>query len=181
MINALAGADLYCIVDACSVDGWVFVEKVTWVNQSGDCWEFHCPNSQNGWDATLHWKVRQNGALTSILGSIISWHLFLSWLGSVEWRWSKKRADLFSHQYLFFFPSNCWVQFWILSFDKFSVLKPIPINGNAPKGCKKMIKKSNLLPFIFILAFQSLIHHALLKIALFSKEIKAFAFEILRL
>ena len=103
MINALAGADLYCIVDACSVDGWVFVEKVTWVNQSGDCWEFHCPNSQNGWDATLHWKVRQNGALTSILGSIISWHLFLSWLRSVEWRWSKKRADLFSHQYLILF------------------------------------------------------------------------------
>ena len=29
VINALAGADLYCIVDACSVDGWVFVEKVT--------------------------------------------------------------------------------------------------------------------------------------------------------
>ena len=123
----IAGADLYCIVDACSVDGWVFVEKVTWVNQSGDCWEFHCPNSQNGWDATLHWKVRQNGALTSILGSIISWHLFLSWLRSVEWRWSKKRADLFSHQYLIFFSSNRWIQFWILSFDKFSVLTTIPI------------------------------------------------------
>ena len=29
VINAIAGADLYCIVDACSVDGWVFVEKVT--------------------------------------------------------------------------------------------------------------------------------------------------------
>ena len=29
VINSLAGADLYCIVDACSVDGWVFVEKVT--------------------------------------------------------------------------------------------------------------------------------------------------------
>ena len=29
MINVLAGVDLYCIVDACSVDGWVFVEKVT--------------------------------------------------------------------------------------------------------------------------------------------------------
>ena len=29
VINALAGADLYCIVDACSVDGCVFVEKGT--------------------------------------------------------------------------------------------------------------------------------------------------------
>ena len=29
VINVLAGTDLYCIVDACSVDGWVFVEKVT--------------------------------------------------------------------------------------------------------------------------------------------------------
>jgi hypothetical protein len=128
VINALAGADLYCIVDACSVDGWVFVEKVTWVNQSGDCWEFHCPNSQNGWDATLHWKVRQNGALTSILGSIISWHLFLSWLWSVEWRWSKKKEPICFHTNIwFFFSSNRLTQFWILSFDKFSVLTPIPI------------------------------------------------------
>ena len=138
MINALAGADLYCIVDACSVDGWVFVEKVTWVNQSGDCWEFHCPNSQNGWDATLHWKVRQNGALTSILGSIISWHLFLSWLRSVEWRWSKKRADLFSHQYWFFFVKSLhsvlnsviWQIFW---------LETISILAGSVK--MKMIKK----------------------------------------
>ena len=34
MNNALAGADLYCIVDACSVDGWVFVEKVKESNKA---------------------------------------------------------------------------------------------------------------------------------------------------
>ena len=69
----------------------------------------------------------QNGA--SILGSIISWHLFLSWLRSVEWRWSKKRADLFSHQYWFFFR-----QIVAFSFEFCHLTNFLAWNNSYPGG-----------------------------------------------